>query len=219
MERDQGMGTVRGARRRAGVIALALAALVAPACGGDDDGGTSGVDGDKRLDELSPAETTDLCEWGFSLLEDDDDLVRFGCYFAALIFSPDSETCEATAQECIDEAEPIDFGDAECQFEDLPACASEVSVAEMEACGRDAVAVLRAIADDISCDSDPDEIEDDSLVQPASCVAVEEKCPELFDDPDEDEGEATTGGSRAAIRWVRGAGRAARMVGAANAGL
>lgn len=219
MERHQAIGRVHGARRRAGLAALLAAAMVAAACGGDD-GGSSGVDGDKRLDELSQEEATDFCEWGLSLL-DGDEVTRFGCYLTALVFSPDAETCEIVAQECIDEAEPIDPAEAECEFEeDLPPCASEVTVAEMEDCARDAVGVLAALADDITCDSDPEELEDLSLEQPASCLAIEEKCPELFEEEDDEEGggEAGTAGSRAGPRWLRGASRAARASGVALPG-
>lgn len=196
----------RGARRRTGLIAPVLAAMVAAACG--DDGGTSGVDGDKSLDQLSPAEATDLCDWGASLLAQDE-VTRFACYYAALVFNQDSDACEAMAQECIDEAEPIDPDDIECTFQDeLPACASEVTVAEVEACARDALGILIDIAEDISCDSDPEEIDLLALEEPASCQAIEEKCPELFEDDDD---EAETQGSRAKIqRWARGARQMAR---------
>lgn len=210
MERDQRIGTVRGARRLVGLVGLALAAMVAAACGGDD-GGSSGVDGDKTLDQLTEEEATDLCEWGLSLLEGDE-LERFDCYLEALVSTPDVETCEEVAQECIDNIEPSDPTDGECRFEDPPACASEVSVAEIEACTRDSFALVEDVFEAVDCDFNPDDLEDFDLEQPASCVLVEEKCPELFEDED-DEGGAD--GSDAGLRWVRGAWRAARSAGVA----
>ena len=191
MTRDQRIGTVRGARRRAGLLGLALAAMVAAACGGDDDGGSSGVEGDKTLDQLTPQEATDLCEWGLSLLEGDE-FERLDCYLEALLSTPDAETCEEVAQECIDNAEPSDPADGECTFEDPPACGSEVSVAEIEACARDSFALIEDVIEAVDCDFDPEDLEDLDVEQPASCALVEEKCPELFEDEDD---EAVTAGA------------------------
>ncbi len=199
MERDQRIGTVRGARRRAGLVGLALAAMVAAACGGDDDGGSSGVDGDKRLDELSADEAADICDWGLSLV-DPDQFERLDCYLEALLSTQDAEMCEEVAQECIDNIEPGDPTAGECIFEEPPACGSEVSVAEIEACLRDSVALIEDVVGAVDCDLSPEDIDDVDLEQPASCALVEDKCPGLFED---EEDEAVTAGALVRTRWSR----------------
>jgi hypothetical protein len=162
-----------------GSLALALAL---GACGGDDDG--SGVDGDKTLDQLSDAEVEDLCEWSFDLVSDGD-AIRFACYLVALSTSEgDPEACETLAQACVDDAPPIDRDEIDCtaDVEELPACAADITVAELEACSEGTADLVANLADEISCDSSPDDVLD--FEAPAACIALEEQCPELFDDAD-----------------------------------
>jgi len=44
-----------------------IAALMLGACGGDDSGGSSGVDSSKQVKDLTPAERTSECQWGIAL--------------------------------------------------------------------------------------------------------------------------------------------------------
>lgn len=209
MERRQRLLAPRRTRRRGGLIAPALVAALAAAltaCGDGDGPGSSGVDGDKALTELSPDEATDLCEWGLSLL-DGDELERVDCYLEALLSTEDAAMCEEVAQACIEDIELPDPDDLECTFEDPPACGSQVAVAEIEACVRDSVALIDDVIAAVDCDFNLEDIDDLAIEQPASCGIVEEKCPALFGD-DED-GEART----SAGRWMRGARRADRMIG------
>jgi len=163
-------------------IATALAVAAALAACGDGGSSGSGVDGDKTLDQLSDDEAVDLCEWSSTLISDEE-LTRFGCYFAALLVSESRDQCEDLAQQCIDDAEP-DEG-IECVADgDLPECASQVTVAEIEDCTADTIDQVEDIAGDISCDTDPQDIF--TIDQPPSCIEIEDKCPELFDDDEED---------------------------------
>jgi hypothetical protein len=43
---------------------ICVALLLGAACGGDDGGGSSGVDGTKQLKDLTSAEVMAECEWG-----------------------------------------------------------------------------------------------------------------------------------------------------------
>lgn len=161
-------------------LAILSLSLGLAACGGGDGaGGGSGVDGSKTLTELNATERQDLCDYGLSLVSDADS-TKVSCYFAALFFSETEEECQAAYDACI--ADPDDSIEETCNIDDNPpACAADVTVAEMEACAREQANAFSTLADNLSCTSDPGELADFGELPPA-CKAVQAKCPELFED-------------------------------------
>ena len=123
----------------------------------------------------------DLCEW--SLGQTQDDFVRILCFVEAIAESQDDPDvdCETFAEDCIDDSSNT-VDELECEIdpetfgEELPDCASEVTVAELEDCYSAIIGVLQEAADDISCESVP-------VVDPfqGPCDDLEDRCPDLFD--------------------------------------
>ena len=198
--------------------------LMAVGCGDDGDGkeqpddkGDQGdgdvSDGDQNDDnpgnepsnsslgkDLSPAEATALCQ----------DLARGidlewtkeqDCTIGAVFFTADEAACEMLVQQC--GAQPDDPADDESDegddcadaAEDLAGC--NATVAEIRTC-------IQAFADNIqslekvTCDSAGTLNQSDLTTPPSVCAPVQEKCPDLFADEEEDED------SQNAERSVRG---------------
>lgn len=145
------------------------------ACGGDDDG-SSGVESDKTLDEVTIGEAMDLCEWERDIFPTED-FAKLVCYAAAL----QSADCETFVQDCLDEpSDPVDESSCEIDPEDFdnpPACYSEITVGELEGCIEAIIDVVAAAADDVSCDSSPDDID---IPLPDVCLELQDQCPDLF---------------------------------------
>jgi hypothetical protein len=167
--------------RAADVLGPLCAVLVsAAACGGDDDI-DSGVDPDKTLEELSNSEVMDLCESTLDRVA--DAFVTIFCFTDAIAESqqdPDAD-CETLAEECLDDP-PSSDDELACEIDpetfddELPACAAEITVAEMEDCFTNVVQELEQAADEISCDSVP--------VPPVFaelCMDIVDQCPDLFE--------------------------------------
>lgn len=157
------------------------------ACGGDDDG--SGVDSDKTLDEVTIGEAMDLCEAEFDSISADD-IFTVACFLFAIGESegdPEAD-CDALAQECLDlpEDQRPDT-EAECEidpesFGDLPACASEITVGELEDCIFGISDAFADLADEVSCDLSSDEVIDAlDFAGVSACASIQERCPELFE--------------------------------------
>ncbi len=160
------------------MLALALAG-----CGGDDG---SGVDRDKSLSEVSEEEVVELCEWSFDLISDAD-AIRFGCYVAGLLAAGgDADQCQELADQCIEEAEaeePEDLGEVCEDAGGFPPCADEITVGQLEDCQEAGADQLHDVAQDISCEGAVEDFTD--FEAPEACVAIEEACPDLFEDDEE----------------------------------
>jgi hypothetical protein len=153
---------------------LALA-LVSPACGGDDG---SGVDPDKTFDQVSAGEANDICEWVADLVSESD-AKQVACYLVGIVTEQlGGGDCDQVADACLADTTPAQAG-CSVTTQELPECASTVTVGEVETCLEDVASQIASLADTISCDSSLAELED-----PASCVAIDEKCPDLLEDPE-----------------------------------
>lgn len=158
-----------------GVLSVIMAvALVA--CGGDDGG--SGVDGDRKMSELTPAEQQALCEEGEAKAEaHEDDALKVGCYLQASLFG---QCSEAAVQQCITQAQNSP-DEGECTTDVTDACTA--TVGELRACLDAQMEVLGDIASKINCSNAVTLL--GSAEEPAVCAAAEAKCPELFEDDEE----------------------------------
>jgi hypothetical protein len=176
--------------------ALAAAVFVlSVGCGDDGDGGGgSGVDSSKTGDELSDAEATKLCESTESKGADIElDDMQF-CVIGVTVQSMDKATCEQTVmQACADDdggdgdttddnTDEDDDDDCADAKGDLEGCTA--TVGEIEECF-DALLDWANKLDGISCD-DAGKVTQDSLAIPEKCATVQQKCPKLLGDVEDD---------------------------------
>ena len=155
------------------MVAAASLSLSLSACsGGSGNGDSSGVETSKTLDTLSGDEVVDLCDYGARVVERSQ-VYDFVCYRRGVEESLQEGDCERIYSECIATISPF-----ECLGENRPACASEITVGEIEQC-------LRAQERDydfsgISCLSTIEEIEERSnQAEPPECAAIDQQCPGL----------------------------------------
>ncbi len=161
----------------AGLVALPLVA-----CGGGSGDGALGTDiaPDTRLSELSQEESNELCE-ASSAEFDSRDSESVSCYFLAQLTSSSQEQCQAAYDQCMQD--PVEVTDCEedaLDTAELPDCASEVTVGEMESCFQAQADMMRELEASLSCDPEADDV---ALPEtPEECQRLEDKCPELFSD-------------------------------------
>jgi len=167
-------------------------ALLLPLSACDDGGGSStpaapfeaSAPDEKGIGELSTDEQLAMCTELATYFEREVPAAsqkRLACYFFALAFTGgDAQACEQAAQGCIADPE-MDAGtdDVSCDTARLSGCTA--TVAEIEACFSDMTSVTKSLASRISCRTSASDLEGLSD-RPASCTAVEAKCPALFED-------------------------------------
>ncbi len=174
--------------RVAWLTVAGAALLVGAGCGdGDGEGGakSSGVASSKPLSEVTDAEATQICEWGSDASYAPSD--KETCTFRALFFSSTPAECEAFVAQCLKEGPRDEEEEESCDSakNDLPDDCT-ATVAELEACIRDFNAALRDFFAGASCDDAGMTATGDPAAAPppASCAAVEKKCPGLYGDDD-----------------------------------
>lgn len=183
-------------------------AATASGCGGSGSGGdgfSSGVTPTKTGDELTPAETEQLCEAAGKHIEKElakaDPCRMAGALAAGFAMAFDEsitdgmlrEVCSAAVESCREsddqDVDPIEEDPAEdCSSMELPA-ECKATVSEIEACIGDAGKLITSMFNRFpACDSLTREQlegldgEGEELENPKSCDTVEAKCPGLFDD-------------------------------------
>ena len=171
-------------------------------CGGDDDGadGTDdaaddggdggdggddgGVDEGTPLSELSASDAQALCEDVGATLEGGlEALQTVTCYLTGIAMG--EKACEAAVEDCL--AEEPDESPISCELtsgEELPACAADVTVGDFQACFDAMIGGWEALADEVTCDSDPAEIGEELAVFPDECLDLFEICPDLPGNPE-----------------------------------
>ncbi len=162
-------------------LLLAVGVLSVAACGGGGgDGAGSNVDSAKPLSDLTEEESRELCEYSaqeFDVAESQ----AAGCQLLALLLSDSPESCQASYDSCMAEEDTVDCSTESLDPEELPDCAANVTVGEMEACVEARFDQMVELTEGLSCSSDPGEASFPSSL-PAICEEIEEKCPELFED-------------------------------------
>ena len=140
------------AYRKIAVLSIAFVC----GCGGDDDGadGADGADDMTPLTELSSADAQALCE-AFDDRYDDAllDFQTITCYLSAI----GATDCEELVEGCLATA-PNDPGALTCEITsgaDLPACAADITVGDLNDCFDAVFGGLAGLADEITCESDP----------------------------------------------------------------
>ena len=170
------------------VRSVALLAAVATACGGDGRTPT-GLDPDRPLSDLDEPELELVCRtlYHADLGLDDDELHRWGCYVGAIALGrafPLLFDCEEAARDCLADPGPddgdVDAEDCDLDADDLaelPACAADVTVGDIERCLDEVGALARGLVDSLSCDIDADVV----LDLPSVCAEIEAACPGLLE--------------------------------------
>ncbi len=172
------------------LLALAPAALLFTACG--DDGVKpappfeSSVAAETQVSTLDTAGSESLCNeaeayWNANV--DESALVRMNCTLTALIFGglgggAEGASCQDIVNACIAEgsAEPESFS-----CDEFIGTTCEATVAEVSSCLEAQVNALNSLAASLSCSSSLQSLGNVGAV-PSGCRALEEKCPELFED-------------------------------------
>ncbi len=187
--------------QRFGHLLAAAFFVLSVGCGDDGDGGGggSGIDSSKTGEDLSDAEAKKLCESVASkagALDDlDDD--QF-CVIGAALQTTDKAACDAAAQQC--QMLPDDGGDQGDTDDDGDDCATasdelegcKATVGEIEACFNAFAGRLDQL-NSITCDDAGKLDQGDLQATPEECAAVQEKCPMLLSDEQDDDSTPTDG--------------------------
>ncbi len=157
--------------------------------GNNDPGDTfdTGLPEDKKLSEVTEADAATACaSFDAQSVNFEEDFKNFACFFGgvftALFTDKSPATCEASVEQCLQEEPEED--DQECVFEPTDC---EATVGEMEACVNEQFAAIKAFNATFDCaealaEANP---EANPLEPGPLCQAVQEKCPELFEDEEE----------------------------------
>lgn len=177
MERD----SLQGIMLKKTIVALFASSLCLAACGGGDGGG-SGVDGTKTVSTLTDAEIIQVCEYAEGLINESH-LDSVECYVESILGSQNGDgDCQTMYDACIAGLEP-DTDPSDCATaatDPLPDCGSMVTLSEVETCLKAEASQLNGVS--VNCSTPVSELENlFELPEPASCVALEEKCPGLVD--------------------------------------
>jgi hypothetical protein len=177
-------------------LVAVFAIVFACACGGDDDGGDGvgddggddtsddasddgGPDESTALSELSTAEATELCDSLNATLDDALlSLQTVTCYLTGIAVGKD---CEGAVEDCLAE-EPVGEAPIDCNLSspsEVPPCAADVTVGDLTDCIDGLFDVWGALADEITCDSVPEDFDDELAVLPEACETLLDLCPDL----------------------------------------
>lgn len=143
----------------------------------------SGVDEAATPSTLSADQRQAFCQaaatW-FTTQVTQAQMKKLACYGFALAFAGQGNACNTFASECLASNEPFDSStDASCDGPELDDCTA--TVAELETCFTDTATQLRTLTARLSCSMSASDLQGLSG-KPASCAAIESKCPGLFAD-------------------------------------
>ncbi len=174
--------------------ATAVGLLGLPGCGGGD-GGSPGkvnysVDNSKQVGQLTEAEAGVMCEQTMKAMEgaiSKSDTCTLTGLLTAAFAGGDKAVCQEAYEECMNKPEePEDEDDCKLDDEDSKLTDCTATVGEFEACINDTIAATSEAYEGLSCDTDVETLDSmgDNL-EPASCKAIEKKCPGLAEEDEE----------------------------------
>jgi len=171
--------------------------VFALACDDDSDGNTvAGVKESKKISELTEEESYDLCVYVNEQIADsmsvEDQCLALG--LAVILQGLDKTVCESAVDACLKQAsenetvgnDPEDVCKDDGGDDKVSDC--DATVGELDDCLTDQKKQLNNPLVGMSCSSTKSEIEQavaDALQAPASCQSIEEKCPGLLSESDE----------------------------------
>ncbi|MCB9569223.1 MAG: hypothetical protein H6710_18760 [Myxococcales bacterium] len=147
--------------------------------------GPSGLPGNKQIGELSDDEQKEACENVADYYDKkigEEKLKDFACVtagvFAAALSGGDVAICEAAYMDCLAAPDDGTMDDTTCEVSnDAPSCTA--TVAEYDDCLEEQVDALKDFLDGYSCATAASSMLPET--GPA-CMALAQKCPELFSD-------------------------------------
>lgn len=167
---------------------LGTAGLTALAVGnfgcGDDDGGGGGVSGSKKVSTLSRTEQIALCkDQASNIVALSKASNEINCTAEGLAAA---DECDDVREDCIDQSETLSVADERANCEDdeddegLEDC--DASVSEVKACISAWVKLVNQTADDLTCDTTEEDLDDiDLTTRPTACEKILDTCPEVAD--------------------------------------
>jgi hypothetical protein len=153
------------------VLCLA-GAFALSACGGIN----SGVDGGKKMSELSADEAKTLCQAEGEYTEkqiSEDDAKKFACVFAGKLAEGFGGMCQESYDECMMTATTEEEEGDSCDMA-MAAMGCDITVDEYEACREESIQATADLIKDISCDSTEADLDTTSG---EACTAIKDKCP------------------------------------------
>ncbi|WP_437734090.1 hypothetical protein [Sorangium sp. So ce1335] len=153
-----------------------MAGLSLAACGDGEGNNESELDG-KQLGSLTAEEADEVCD---ELRGEAEAISKEDtCELTGVASSAFGMECETAKQECISAPEAPEEPEepAACGASSFEGCTA--TVAEARAC----IAAMSNAIKAITCEST---FADIVAIQPAECVALQEKCPEAFEDEEEE---------------------------------
>ena len=182
--------------------ASALAGMALIGCGGDDPRLNTDLPRERPLNSLSDAEARSFCEdierFADDLADDIEPSKQQACNYIAVSFSETEQECEEIRAACLasdedptedpdeEEEEPVEVRCADATADEIPE-SCDVTIGEFEVCLEDIADQSRDLFTSASC-SMPGEPPDAEDELPASCAALEARCPGLFMDAEEPAG-------------------------------
>jgi hypothetical protein len=189
-------------QKKTTVILFILWAFFLAACDDGNSGSLTSVDNSKKIEDLSEEDLQQMCEDYTAALAnamDQEFFCTMGGIAAAEELGGSEMACETTYDMCIDMDLEIDieqFFSCEDMLEDVGDIDDsddtdgasdtgdcDATVGDADACIQDMLAALEDIADSLSCaNSASGDLEDIlDMEEPASCEALEDKCPDMDD--------------------------------------
>jgi hypothetical protein len=159
-------------------------------------GGSSGVDEQLPLDGLNSDQAQQLCEWVEKSYASIDALFTPEKLCTAFgVSAPTAAECQEAVNQCltsveelppeeVDGPDPADTSECVGNLQQASQGCS-LTVAEIQTCLNDSLAAAEQILSGLTCDVAGQPLEEPS--EPASCLTLEAKCPDLFSDEVDEE--------------------------------
>lgn len=172
-------------------LSLSALALVVTGCEAGVTSLSSGVDGTKKISELSAPEQQQFCEAGreaaVKFFDDGKDGLcalqgSFAGALGGLGGGSPVALCEATRSAC-EGSDPM-LEDDTCNLGSMDATTCEATVEEAEACFNASLTELDTVLDTLAARSCTELLDDDfeidlTVMEPEACRSLQQKCPGL----------------------------------------
>ncbi len=180
------------------LLRLSALAFLMPVAACGDDGGGSGINipppqpfqseqpDSTPANELTPAQQTAFCAESLAYFNASIPPAEFKKLTCAMtgfaLGALTGASCNEIRSQCLASDEEVAFDLGDCDTSKLANCTA--TIAEVEACYTDSVEALADIAPHIGCNMSEETLQGYGE-DPASCVPVRTKCPDLFESEDD----------------------------------
>ncbi len=168
--------------------ALVSLAVLTLGCGDNHSSAGSGVTSSKTLDSATAADVQKLCDWALGPMRVDPSPQQ-SCTYSAVRNSAGVSECAGLVQSCLDATEGLAGAEPTCPFSNSKLADCDLPVSDLEDCYTKAVNAARDDYENASCATPSTSAGDENA--PASCTRLRDRCPRVFDDAGDPEGEPT----------------------------